>query len=248
MSEQGPFGRRSDEPPRPEPGEPTGPAEPRPEPAFAPAPAPPRPPARASSFTWLLGVVCVLGLAYVTLNTIATDAPGSEGVKVGEPLPPFAAPLASSTRRCEGRLCNPNVSLAAGDRVERKACDVRLPDVLNVCALAERGPVALAFVASRSERCQDQVDVMERVRRRFPRVQFAAVFVRGDRADVRAAVRAHGWTLPVAHDTNGAVSNVYAVAICPTITFARRGGRVASTSLDLLDERALGARLRAIGG
>lgn len=243
MSEQGPFGRRTDEPPRPEP-----PAPDAAERDFEPAP--PRPPARASSFTWLLGVVCVLGLAYITLNTISTDAPGSEGVAVGEPLPPFAAPLASSVRRCDGRLCNPNLSLAAGDEVERKACDVRLPDVLNVCALAERGPVALAFVASRSERCQDQVDVLERVRRsgRHPNVQFAAVFVRGDRADVREAIRSRGWTLPVAHDTNGAVSNVYAVAVCPTITFARRGGKVDSTSLDLLDERALGAKLEAIGG
>ena len=169
---------------------------------------------------------------------------------VGEPLPPFAAPLASSTRRCDGRLCNANLSLRAGDEVERKACDVRLPDVVNVCALAERGPVALAFVASRSRRCQDQVDVMERVRRsgRFPDVQMAAVFVRGDREDVREAIRSRGCTLPVAHDTNGAVSNVYAVAVCPTITFARAGGRVESTSLDLLDERALAARLEAIGG
>lgn len=195
-------------------------------------------------------MICILGLAYITLNTISTDAPGSEGVTVGEPLPPFAAPLASSTRRCDGQLCNANLSLRAGDEVERKACDVRLPDVVNVCALAERGPVALAFVASRSRRCQDQVDVMERLRRsgRFPGVQMAAVFVRGDREDVREAIRSRGWTLPVAHDTNGAVSNVYAVAVCPTITFARKGGRVESTSLDLLDERALAAKLEAIGG
>jgi len=243
MSEQGPFGRRS---PEPAPSEPPR-AEP-PGPTFEPAP--PRPPARASSFTWVLGVVFVLGLAYITLNTVSTDAPGSEGVAVGEPLPPFAAPLASSTRRCDGELCNPNISLAAGEEVERRACDVRLPDVLNVCALAEKGPVALAFVASRSRRCQEQVDVLDRLRRsgRFDSVQFAAVFVRGDRADVRELIRERGWTLPVAHDTNGAVSNVYAVAICPTITFAEQGGEVQSTSLELLDERALAERLRAIGG
>lgn len=238
MSEQGPFGRRDADPPAP-----------APPPAEAPlAPGAPQPPARASSFTWIVGVVCVLGLAYVTLNTVRTDAPGSRGVKPGRPLPPFAAPLASSTRRCEGRECNPNVSLRAGDEVRRSACQVRLPDVLNSCALAERGPVALAFVATRSERCEEQVDVMQRLRSRFPRVQFAAVSVRGDRADLRATIRERGWTLPVAHDSNGAVSNAYAVALCPTITFARRGGKVDGTSLEFLDEAALARRLRAIGG
>lgn len=244
MSEQGPFGRRNDEPPRPEP---PAAAE---APGAAPfTPGPPRPPARASNFTWLLGVVCILGLAYITLNTLRTDAPGSEGVAVGKQLPPFAAPLASSERRCDGdELCNANVSREAGDEVRRAACDVSLPDVLNVCALARRGPVALAFIASRSARCQEQVDVLERVRRRFPGVQFAAVSVRGDRGELREMIRRRRWTLPVAHDTNGAVSNAYAVAICPTITFARRGGRVQSTSLRFLDERALSARLAAIAG
>ncbi|CAA9473550.1 MAG: hypothetical protein AVDCRST_MAG30-283 [uncultured Solirubrobacteraceae bacterium] len=243
MSTEGPFGRRDADPPEratPAPYEP-----PAPPPLD---PGPPRPPARASSFTWIIGVICVLGLAYVTLNTISTDAPGSRGVKVGEPLPPFAAPLATSTRRCEGRLCNPNVSRRAGDEVRRSACQVRLPDVLNSCRLAAGGPVALAFVATRSERCEEQVDVMQRLARRFPRVRFAAVSVRGEREALRATARKRGWTFPVAHDTNGAVSNVYAVAICPTITFARQGGRVAGTSLDFLDEAALSARLREIGG
>jgi len=231
MSQQGPFGRRIDAPPGREPG-------PGPGPGFPPAPR----------FTWLLGVVCVLGLAYVVSTTVRSDAPGAGGVAVGRPLPPFAAPLASSTRRCDDELCDANVSLDADEDVRRAACDVRLPDVLNVCALADRGPVALAFVAGRSERCQDQVDVMERLRPRFPAVQFAAVFVRGERAALREAVRERGWTLPVGHDGSGAVSDVYAVAACPTITFARRGGRIESTSLAFLGERALAARLRAVGG
>ena len=39
------------------------------------------------------------------------------------------------------------------------------------------------------------------------------------------AIRERGWKLPVAYDHDGAVANAYAVAICPTITFARRGRR-----------------------
>jgi hypothetical protein len=190
----------------------------------------------------------VLALAYITVNTVRTDAPGSRGVEAGRPLPPFAAPLASSTRRCDGGECNPNVAPRRGEGARLAACEVRLPDVLSSCALAGRGPVALAFLATRSQRCEKQVDVMERLRARFPRVQFAAVSVRGDRAALRRTIRERGWTLPVGHDSNGAVSNLYAVALCPTITFARAGGRVAATSLAFLDEAALARQLRAIGG
>ena len=52
--------------------------------------------------------------------------------------------------------------------------------------------------------------------------------------------------MPVGYDHDGAVSNAYAVAICPTITFARRGGKVAGTSFSLLDEAALAKRVEAL--
>jgi peroxiredoxin len=243
MKEQGPFGRRSDAPPPPEPPAAT------PQPSARPARAGPRrSPSGPSNLTWVLGVVCVLGLGYLVLNAVQTDAPGSDGVAVGRPLPPFAAPLAGSTRRCDGELCDPNVAREAGKEVRRAACQVSLPDVLNVCALAERGPVVLAFLSTASKECRRQVDVLERVRRRFPRVQMAAVSVRGDRTALRRTVRERGWTLPVAHDTNGAVANAYGVSVCPSITFAQRGGRVQSTSLEFLDERALGARVERLVG
>ncbi len=238
MDTPGPFGRRDD-------------ADPPPPPPPAPAPfdpGPPRPPAKASSFTWLLGVICILGLAYITLNTLQTEGPGSRGVPNGKPMPPFAAPLASSTRRCGGDPCDANVARHddSGAEGRRAACRVRAPDILNSCELTERGPVALAFLATPAERCREQVDVMQRLRARFPAVQFAVVAVRGDQDDVRRAVRKRRWTLPVGYDHDGAVSVAYGVALCPTITFARKGGRVAHTSLQFLDERALDAQLRAI--
>ena len=198
------------------------------------APGPPRPPAGTSRYTWIVGVLVVLGLAYITLNTLGTDAPGSRGVPKGRPLPPFAVPLALS-------------DLVGDAQVDpKKACGVRGHRVLNSCQLRERGPVAIAFFATRSKRCERQVDVLERVRRRFPGVGVAAVSVRGDRDVVRQIVREHGWRMPVGYDHDGAVSNAYAVAVCPTITFARRGGKVASTSFSLLGERALSARLEEL--
>jgi len=198
-------------------------------------PGPPRPPAGTSRYTWIVGVAALLVLAYITLNTLGTDKPGSRGIEAGKPMPPFAVPLATS-------------DLSGDAQVDpEKACGVRGPKILNSCELADRGPVVLAFFATRSKRCERQVDVLERVRRRFPDVGFAAVSVRGNRDDVRRLVRTRGWRMPVGYDHDGAVSNAYAVAICPTITFVRRGGKVAGTSLSMLGEAALARRVKALG-
>ena len=198
------------------------------------APGPPRPPAGTSRYTWVVGVLALLAIAYITLNTLGTDAPGSRGVPKGEKLPPFAVPLATSKLQGDAQV-DPE-----------KACGVRGSDILNSCQLADRGPVVLAFFATRSARCERQIDVLERVRRRFPDVGFAAVSVRGDRDDVRRVVRQRRWGMPVGYDHDGAVSNAYAVALCPTITFARRGGKVAGTSLSFVGERELAERVEAL--
>ena len=198
-------------------------------------PGPPRPPAGTSRYTWIVGVAALLVLAYITLNTLGTDKPGSRGIEAGKPMPPFAVPLATSDLSGDAQV-DPD-----------KACGVRGPKILNSCQLADHGPVVLAFFATRSKRCERQVDVLERVRRRFPDVGFAAVSVRGNRDDVRRLVRTRGWRMPVGYDHDGAVSNAYAVAVCPTITFARRGGKVAGTSLSMLGETALARRVKALG-
>lgn len=224
----GPFRPRDLPPPPPQDAEEPPPARPQ------PRPGPARPPGRISSVTWIVGVAVVLLLAVVTINTVSTDAPGSRGVPVGQTLPPFAAPLVP-----DGPVGDAQVDRG-------KACDVRGPRILNACEMAERGPVAIAFVASRSRRCEDQVDVLDRLRARFPHVQMGAVMIRGGRAEVRRVVRRRGWRVPVAWDRDGAVANAYAVAICPTITFAHRGGKVAFTSLGTLDAAAVARRLEGL--
>jgi hypothetical protein len=184
----------------------------------------------------VLGIAALVLVAVVLLNGIRTEGPGSRGVPEGEMLPPFAAPLAF------GPDADANLAIEAnqGDAGKRPACEVRGEEILNVCELYEQGPVALAFFATRSDRCEEQIDVLDRV---DTDVQVVAVAVRGDQADVQKRVREHGWKLPVAWDRDGAVANRYAVAVCPTITFADRGGKVAGTSFDFLDEAALKGRL-----
>ena len=233
MSERGPFGVHGD-------GDPARPPSPAPKGERGPHP---QPPPRRSTVTWIVGVAVVLAFAYITLNTLRTDAPGSRGLDPGDPLPPFAAPLALS--RLEGDA-NLATKPGQGGQGKRPACEVRGPDVLNSCQLAERGPVAIAFVATRSKECERQVDVLDRARAEYPDISFAAVAIRGDRDDLRRTIRRRGWRLPVAWDRDGGVANAYAVAICPTVTFAYKGGRVEGTSLALIEGAALRERLEKL--
>jgi hypothetical protein len=193
---------------------------------------------------WLVGVVAVVVLAYITLNTLRTEGLNPRGLEPGTRLPPFAMPLASSASDADANIAT---RADSGPDGARPACTVRGPEILNVCELAERGPVVLAFVVTGAGDCASQLDVLDRVAPRFPRVAFAAVAVREDHDDLRRKLRERGWTVPVGYDHDGAVANLYGVgAVCPLLTFAGRDGRVAGTQLGLLDERELAARVEAL--
>ena len=181
----------------------------------------------------IAGVLALAVIAYISYNSFQTEGPGSRGVELGGELPAFAAPLALS-------------ELEGDANVSERACDVRGPDVLNVCQLAENGPVVLAFFAEPVERCDAQIDLVDRMRFRYPDVEFAAVAIRGDRDELRRRVRERGWDLPVGHDRDGAVANAYAVAVCPQITFVARDGEVRGTSFGSLDEAQLVARIEEL--
>lgn len=231
---------------------------PGPEPDDEPPPArrePPPPKKRstynpASTATWIVGVMGILIVLYITVNSITTEGTGSRGVASGEPLPSFTAPLALANTKCpneDGDLeeCDANVQLKPRNGVPT-ACDVNLPETLNVCRVVKEKPLVLAFMVTVNDDCIDQVDILQKLAPRYPDVQFAAVAIRGDHSDLNKIIREHNWTIPVAYDHDGAVANIYAVAICPTITFARKGGIVQSTSLKTIDEAEVIRRIEAI--
>jgi hypothetical protein len=194
---------------------------------------------------WIVPFLLVALLGWVTLNTVTGDSPGSTGLPAGAKLPPFAMPLSSSS--CRGP-CDANVATRSGQGAAgaRPACAVRRADVLNSCELAERGPLVLAFVFEPVRACRDQLDVLDRVRARHPDVAFAAIDVRADGASARRFARAGGWTFPVGYDHDAAVTDEYAVVVCPTIVFARRGGTVLESTVSPLDEAAVERRVRRL--
>ncbi|MFL5903311.1 MAG: TlpA family protein disulfide reductase [Solirubrobacteraceae bacterium] len=204
---------------------------------------PPAKPPGISRYGWWFGVLVFLILAYIGYNTLRNAGHGTTGITPGKRLPPFAVPLALSDLNGDANVATHS---GEGSNGERPACSVRGPRVLNSCQLATGAPSAIVFLVTRGGDCTKQLDVIERVRARYPQVRFAAVAIRGSRSDLRADIRSHGWRFPVGYDRDGAVANVYGVAVCPTITFAYPGGTALRTTLGLLNEAKLRATLREL--
>jgi peroxiredoxin len=194
------------------------------------APQPPSggaaPPTAAGRYGWFVGVLAVLILAYIGINTLRTNGPGSEGPPTGRVLPPFAAPLLLSSLAGDANLAARPHSGRAGAVA---ACSVRRPDALNSCDLARGGPVVLGFFFTRGAHCTGSFDAMQRLSARTPGVRYAGVVVRGDRGAAAKIVRQHHWTFPVVYDHDGGLANVYGIAGCPEVVLAYPGGVVRGT-------------------
>jgi hypothetical protein len=206
-------------------------------------PAPARLPPGSSRYTWFVGVVAVLAIAYVSVNSLRTKGPGSRGVQVGSIAPPFAAPLATGDLPGDVNVARKE---GQGDAGQVTACSIHRPDVLTLCDLYRNKPVVLGFFATRGRQCTRELDVLQRISAGRRDVAFAAVAIRGDRGDARDLVRGHGWTFPVGFDHDGVLANLYSVAICPQVTFLRKGGRVAGTTFGEVGEAELRRRVDAL--
>ncbi len=177
-----------------------------------------------------IGLLAIVILILITVNTIVTPSNGLAGIKPGTPLPPFAAPLATGDLQGSVNVAtHPNEGPA-----KRAACTVRGPRILNICQLYEQGPVVLALFIDDSA-CDGVLGEMQALVRagghRFSGVRFAAVAIKGERASLRALVRSRGLTFPVGVDSEGDLPGLYAMASCPQITFAYPGGVVQSKAL-----------------
>ena len=175
-------------------------------------------------YVGLLGVVILI---LITINTLVTKPNGSTGIAPGGPLAPFAVPLVLG-----GLNGDANVAAHAGQGASGRvpACAVRGAQILNVCQLYEQGPVVLALFVDAGP-CPAILSDMQALAPSFPGVRFAAVAIRGDRGGLRRLVRARHLTLPVGIDRDGALAALYRVASCPQVTFAYPGGIVQSRAL-----------------
>jgi peroxiredoxin len=205
-----------------------------------PAPAPPTTPSPLDTrrYGWAVGVLAAVAVIGFLIYTLSSRSAGTEGIPPGRPLHLIAAPLAASTLNGDANL-NPPCTARGHD-----------PRAVNLCLLAKRVPIVLAFFVTNSSKCTRELDTMQALaeQRALRRAQFVAVAVGGSHAATAKAVRAHGWTIPVAYDADGAVGSLYGVTACPLLELAERGGTVADRLIGehWLARSALTPRVRAL--
>jgi hypothetical protein len=178
--------------------------------------APPPPPAiDTRPYRWMIGIFGLVLVVAISIYQFASRGVGTTGVPAGQKLHYFVAPLATSTLNLDANA--------------RPRCDPSHPNpqALNVCG---QTPLVLAFFAIGSGSCERQVDTMQAISRTYaPQgVQFAAIAVRASARQTASLVRSHRWTIPVAYDRDGAVGDLYGLAVCPLVEVSYRGGVVAS--------------------
>ena len=172
----------------------------------------------------MIGLVLVV---IVSVHQLTAGRSGTAGIPAGQALARFVAPLATGSLQ--------------GDANVRPRCDPAHPNprALNVCG---RGKLVLALVSLRSGLCVREIDTLQALSAAYPGLAFAAVAVASAQRPVALIVRRHRWTIPVAYDRDGAVAELYGVAVCPIVELAD-GGRVVDR---LIGERWLSAaQLRA---
>jgi thiol-disulfide isomerase/thioredoxin len=198
-------------------------------------------------YSLFVGAAFVALIAYALINTVRNTEGGllGAGGDRGMALPQFAVPDALGPIEGDANVfqddCESSEVPCPADQRRTPACEVKGADIIRVCDLFDR-PLVISFWFSRGGDCLPTQDVLDRVASRYRgRVNFLSINIRDEREAVRELVRERGWRVPVGHDADGAVSNIYRVGVCPTVAFAYPGGILqgASVGSEELDERAL---------
>jgi hypothetical protein len=174
-----------------------------------------------------VGLLVILILVLITINTIVTKPNGVKGLAPGEHLPPFAVPLALGSLNGDADTATHADDGAAG-RVA--ACRERGSQILNICELYEGAPVVLTLFIDGGS-CPDVLGDEQKLSSSFPGVRFAAVAIKGGRSQIRRLISSRGLQMPVGLDSDGALAALYKVGTCPQVTFAYPGGEVQSEAL-----------------
>ena len=209
-------------------------------------PIEPTPPAQAK--TRLPGIFLVVALlllvAYVTYNTATGERGSSTGPAAGTAMVQFAAPLVDSSLQGDVNV----TQRAAASSTLKAACDLRGLAILNSCDLVGDQSAVLVFIDSREGRCARALDQVIDAAAEYPKLRVAAVVIAGERPAARALLASHAWSVPVAEDRDGALANLYGVAVCPQIVYLRAGGTVDAVSVGEVGADELSRRLRALEG
>jgi hypothetical protein len=196
------------------------------------------------SYMWVVGVAGVIAIIAVGINSLPNAERGSSGPVAGKPIPKFAAPSADG--ELEG---DPNIKQSKDDTNapnDTPACEVMEPGALRSCDYTSK-PLVITFIVPGAKDCEAFFDRLQRVKSRYPGVNFLGVISGEDEDKVRKLVTDKGWTFPVAIDRNLSVFNTYRVSFCATSVFAYRGGIVRSSKVEaqMFTDAQLNAAIKA---
>lgn len=192
----------------------------------------------ASRYSMFVGLAFIALAIVAVINAIGTDEGGvlgadSEAVR-GTPVAEFAAPNVLTGPAGDANIdqddCESSRNPCPDDQVRVPACQVEVEGAIRVCDLFDK-PLALSFWFTRGGDCIPTQDAFDRVASQRSDVNFLSINVLDDRDQVAEIVRARGWEVPVAHDSDGAVSNIFGVGVCPTILLAYPGGILHSAEI-----------------
>lgn len=208
-----------------------------------------------TSYTGWVGLAFIVIIVIAVINGAQTEETGILGVdgpERGWQLPPFAAPLAGSDLEGDANIADDGCEVAErpcpADRRRTAACDVDLEDAVRICDLFDR-PLVISFWFTRQADCVSGQDTLERVAAEWDeQVNFLSVNIRDDRERVREIVEERGWKIPVVHDRDGAVSNIYGVGGCPTLVYAFPDGVLMSAHIgtEELEAERLASKVREL--
>lgn len=189
------------------------------------------------SYGALVGILIAIVAIFILVNALRNTESGTVGigsVGIGEKVDPFAVPVASSELEGDANV-DPD-----------EACRVQGEDVIRICDYFDR-PLLISFwFTGGASECIDQQDVFDEVAERFRgRAGAISINVRDGRDRVRELIEERGWKVPVGHDTDGAVSNMYRVGGCPTFLFVRAGGVLEQAEIGRTTVEELSSQVRS---
>jgi hypothetical protein len=191
-------------------------------------------PRRASRYSLFVGLAFAAIATLAVINAVRTEEGGIAGADPdanrGMPLPEFAVPQipgpapAGADANIAQDDCESSRNPCPEEEVRSPACEVEVEGAIRVCDLFDK-PLAISLWFTRGGDCLPSQDAFDAVAgRRGEELNFLSVNVLDEAGDVEEIVRSRGWRVPVGHDSDGAVSNLTGVGVCPTILLAYPGG------------------------
>lgn len=196
-------------------------------------------------YSRLVGAVFLIFVVFIGVKIVGGKQDGGTGLIKGDPAPKFAAPVAGGSLEGPANIFQTEAQAQASDR-HQAACEVDEKDAIRVCDYWRDRPLVLVIWFKKCGNCERQLDTIEAVHRRFPKVNFLGVDAVDSVDNAGKVVARKGWTYPMAVDEDGAVSAKYNVSAAPAIFFIYPHGTVMRTTIGELTEQALTTDVRAL--